>query len=311
MFGIRLVEPVITVLLLAILVAPATTAAHLKVALTFDDLPTAGAKDDAEADNAQILHALKEHNAVATGFVIEKVGRELSPAVFQRILRQWIAGGHRLGNHSFSHADYNTISVERFRTELQGGEVTFRPLLPAERGIPLYFRFPYNHMGELKNKLNAARAVLVQRGYQVAACTIDNSDYEFARAYDAMRRRKGAEQDRAKLRRVYLDYTSEEIDYYTALHRKVFGRDVPHVMLLHVNRLNADTLPQILSSFIGKGFQFVSLTDAQSDPAYQTAITEPTRFGPMWGYRWAQALGVRIDGRDEPQPPAWVLSYGK
>jgi len=31
----------------------------------------------------------------------------------------------------------------------------------------------------------------------------------------------------------------------------------------------------------------------------------------MWGYRWAKELGVKVDGRIEPQPPAWVLEYGR
>jgi hypothetical protein len=81
------------------------------------------------------------------------------------------------------------------------------------------------------------------------------------------------------------------------------------VMLLHINRLNADVMDEIFAVFINKGCRFVTLAEAQSHPAYRTAITAPTRFGPMWGYRWAQALGVKVDGRLEPQPPAWVLQY--
>ncbi len=26
----------------------------------------------------------------------------------------------------------------------------------------------------------------------------------------------------------------------------------------------------------------------------------------MWGYRWAKELNVKVNGRDEPNPPAWI-----
>jgi hypothetical protein len=37
-----------------------------------------------------------------------------------------------------------------------------------------------------------------------------------------------------------------EIDYYAVLHRQVFGREIPQVMLLHANRLNAAVLEDVL-----------------------------------------------------------------
>jgi len=37
----------------------------------------------------------------------------------------------------------------------------------------------------------------------------------------------------------------------------------------------------------------------------------PSSFGPMWGYRWAKALGIKVDGRLEPAFPTWVGDYGK
>jgi hypothetical protein len=31
----------------------------------------------------------------------------------------------------------------------------------------------------------------------------------------------------------------------------------------------------------------------------------------MWGYRWAKELGVKVDGRIEPQTPAWMIEHGR
>ncbi|CAN5656860.1 hypothetical protein BH10PSE14_BH10PSE14_27740 [soil metagenome] len=31
--------------------------------------------------------------------------------------------------------------------------------------------------------------------------------------------------------------------------------------------------------------------------------------GPMWAYRWARARQVKVDGRLEQEPPAWIGAY--
>jgi hypothetical protein len=114
-----------------------------------------------------------------------------------------------------------------------------------------------------------------------------------------------------KLRLEYLAYTNAEIDYYAALNKQVFGYEPPQVMLLHDNRLNADVIAQVLRLFETKHYRFVSLDDAQSDTAYRTPDSYITKFGPMWGYRWAKERNVRVNGSLETEPPKWILGYGK
>ena len=114
-----------------------------------------------------------------------------------------------------------------------------------------------------------------------------------------------------KLREEYLAYTSVEIDYYAALNKQVFGYEPPQVMLLHDNRLNADLIEQVLLLFEEKRYRFVSLDVAQSDAAYRTPETGITKFGPMWGYRWANERNVKVNGSLESDPPKWILEYGK
>ncbi len=80
-------------------------------------------------------------------------------------------------------------------------------------------------------------------------------------------------------------------------------------MLLHANRLNADLIDQLLAAFDERGYRFVTLDDAQSDDAYQTPDTFISKFGPMWGYRWAKMRGVSVNGALEPEPPKWVVDY--
>jgi peptidoglycan/xylan/chitin deacetylase (PgdA/CDA1 family) len=303
--------------LLAIALAAALAARM--VALTFDDLPVAGAAnpdsdpslttDEIRRINSAILSVLRAHRATAIGFVNERGVAEFADSTERRrILAQWIAAGNDLGNHTYSHADLDGKSVEDFQREVENGEASIAPLMASAGKRLAYFRFPMNHTGETKAKHEAVARYLAERGYQVATCTIDNEDYEFERAYRLMAN------DRASarmLRADYLRYTAKEIDYYAALHRQVFGREIRQVMLLHVNRLNAEVLDQVLRLFEERGYRFITLAEAQADPAFRTPDTFVSRFGPMWGYRWAQLLGVRVDGSKEQEPPAWVTSYGR
>ena len=96
-----------------------------------------------------------------------------------------------------------------------------------------------------------------------------------------------------------------------ALNKQVFGYEPPQVMLLHDNRLNADVIEQVLRLFQQKQYRFVSLEVAQSDAAYRTPETYITRFGPMWGYRWAAGRNVKVNGNLEPDPPKWISQYAK
>lgn len=282
------------------------------VAITVDDLPYAGDQAAASptAVNAKLLAAFSGHHVPVTGFVIQKRVEEIGWAQGTAILRDWVRQGFDLGNHTYSHPDVNDLSIEQIEDEIVRGEAIFRPLM-KEAGKPgLFLRFPFNHTGDTKAKHDVIAAFLAGRGYKVATCTIDTSDYEFNNAYLKMLA-KGDEASAQKLRTEYLAYTSTEIDYYAGLNRKVLGYEPPEVMLLHDNRLNSELMEQILALFEEKQYKFVTLETAQSDPAYQVPDTFVTKFGPMWGYRWASERNVKYDGRLESEPPEWIVNYGK
>jgi peptidoglycan/xylan/chitin deacetylase (PgdA/CDA1 family) len=304
---------------LAVVAAPAlffslsaALAQERTVAITVDDLPFAGdgAAADISAFNLDLLAAFQAHHVPVTGFVIQKRVESLGLASGTRILKEWIARGFDLGNHTYSHPDINDLSAGQIEDEIVRGESTVAPLmLEAGKKLTL-FRFPYNHTGDTQAKHDEIAAFLMQRGYRLATCTIDTSDYVFNDAYVQML----AKNDQAaahQLRLDYLAYTSAEIDYYAALNKQVFGYEPPQVMLLHDNRLNADVIEQVLRLFEEKQYKFVHLDRAQADAAYRTPDTYVTKFGPMWGYRWAKERNVKVNGSLETDPPKWILEYGK
>ena len=297
------------VVMLGAMIAAADQETTRTVALTFDDLPGADSRDAGElaSTNLAILQALDRHHAPATGFVIGDRVQALPNG--RDLLQSWIDRGHDLGNHTRSHRDLNALTVSDFAQEVTGGEAVFRPLLRASRNQPLYLRFPFNHTGDTAEKRTAVAALLADRGYEVAVCTIENADYIFANAYQKAKAAGGS--GAAILRTEYVSHTAKVIDYYVDLHRQIFGRETPHVMLMHVNRLNADVLDAVLELFEQRRFRFVTLRDAQADAAYKTADTFTTKAGPMWAYRWARTLGVKVNGTLEPEPAAWVSAAGR
>ena len=79
------------------------------------------------------------------------------------------------------------------------------------------------------------------------------------------------------------------------------------MLLCHVNRINADAMPELLRRLRARGYAFITLDQAAQDPAYQTADNYVGRHGVSWLHRWRVALNLppRLDG--EPDPPQWVL----
>lgn len=291
---------------------PVPPEASRVVAITFDDLPYASDRSTASPDAAiaaqrQIVSALRRARVPATGFVTEDKVQALGPAG-PRLLTEWNKGLLALGNHGYSHFDSNDLDVAGIEKEVMKGEATIRPMAASsDRSIP-FFRFPYNHVGDTESKRMAIEKLLASHGYKLAASTIDTSDYLFNSAYE----RAVTERNKAMMQRIeraYLDHSRVQIAYYGELSRKVLGRDVPAIMLLHANRLNAATIKPLLGLFRSAGYGFVSLAQAQTDPAYSAMPTVATKFGPMWAYRWARERLIKVDGRREQEPPAWVSAY--
>lgn len=285
------------------------------VALTYDDLPFVyptsedprTARSRALKASRQLQRALMRHRAPATGFVNENKLRELGKDGIT-IFREWNRGIFELANHSYSHTDANKLTLTEIEQEILQGQRVTKPLAEAAGRSLQFFRFPYNHIGDTEEKRLGIDQLLTRHGYRMAASTIDTSDYLFARAHD----RAVMQKDRAMQKRVeqaYLDHTEQQIRYYSGLNAQVLGYRPPEVAVLHLNTLNAVTADRMLKIYKKLGYRFVSLREAQSDPAYQRSPAIATKFGPMWGYRWARERGVKVNGGLEEEPPEWVTAY--
>lgn len=309
----------LAVSILTIPFVPELGAQTRTVALTMDDLPFITADDTrpmrpvdakaAEAANHKLIAAFSLHHVPVTGFVIQKGVKDLGLASGTKILREWTQHGLDLGNHTYSHPNFDDVTIEQYEDQIVRGETTFAPLMEAAGRKVEFFRFPFNHTGDTKEKHDAVAAFLAQRGYRLAACTIENSDWMFNAAYARMLARHD-EASAARLREDYLTFTSAQIDYFIGLNKQVLGYEPPQIMLIHDNQLNADVIEELLGLFEKKQYRWITLSEAEADPAYR-APEAITKYGPMWGYRWAKARNMKIDGALEPDPPKWVTDYGR
>jgi len=283
------------------------------LALTFDDLPYVDVLSDegdalsqAREGTAALLQTLVSRGAPAVAFVNEgKLGSGSVREARTALLQQWVDAGAVLGNHTYSHADLNSLTAGQFEEEILRGEVVTRRLMRSREPYQLYFRYPQTHTGDTRVKKEAIEAFLAERGYRIAPHTIDSEDFVFNAGF-VRARIDHDEVTLTRLRDAYLDFVMRATDFAESVSLQIFHRQIPQTVLLHANAINADALAALLRRFEERGYRFVTLDSVMEDPAYRTSDTFVTRAGPTWLWRWRQSLGLSVSFRGDPEPADWV-----
>jgi peptidoglycan-N-acetylglucosamine deacetylase len=250
-----------------------TTSAQqrLEVAITVDDLPVHGDLPSTmtRAEIAKkMIEAFKAKGVPGVyGFVNAKNIGVNGDTEKDSVLKIWADAGFPLGNHTFSHIDLNTAGVQAFEDEIVANE----PILQGRMGVRdwHWLRYPYLHEGDTLEKRHAIRKYLADHDYKIAQVTLDFGDY----AWNSPYARCVAKQDTRAiswLKSSYLSTASDDIALDRKLSAMLFGRDIKYVLLLHIGALDSILLPDLLDLFKKEGFDFVSLQEAEKDPAYQS-----------------------------------------
>lgn len=276
--------------------------------MTFDDLPVrepgiCQARLRRVCDG--LLDGVASHNVPAVGFVNEGLLYKYGQAE-ERIgfLDAWLDAGGELGNHTFSHLYLYETPLPAFQKDVVRGEAVTAALLRA-RGMRLrYFRHPFLCTGRDLGTRTAFEGFLGARGYEVAPVTIDSLEWLFDEVYV----RAAADRCRRDMRAVgaaYVAYMREVFEFYEELSVAVLGYELPQILLLHANALNADCFGELLAMIKGRGYEFISLAEALRDGAYRLPDDYFGQVGISWLQRWAITKGLGF--RKEPAPPAFVL----
>lgn len=293
-------------------ICDATALAPRRVAISVDDLPWVEIhRTDAGSmreRHQRLLAALTGTPAI--GFVNEDKLEVDGKIVESRrqMLADWLEAGFELGNHTFGHVGLHQTAIDDYEQAILDGERVLRPLLAQHGQAPRWFRHPYLHAGRVDADRERLATFLAAHGYRVAPVTIDNGEWIYARAYLVLLE-QGDQPRAAALRRDYVDYMLDKFVYFEDRSRRLFGRDIDHVLLIHANALNADALPDLLGRLRKRGYQFVSLEEALRDPAYASPDGYRGGAGITWLHRWAMARQLpREFYADEPQVPPAVLA---
>jgi peptidoglycan/xylan/chitin deacetylase (PgdA/CDA1 family) len=271
----------------------------IQIAVTVDDLPVHGPTPPGVSRLAmteRLLGAFAAHGLPPVyGFVNGK--RVDDDPQTEAVLRRWVAAGHQLGNHAWSHPSLNDSALDAYLADVRRGEEILARVAPGQTWK--VFRYPFLQEGDTVEKRDGVRRFLKESGYLVAEVTIDADDW----AYNPPFVRCAERSDQSALnllRRSFVRTHVEELRRMRAVTRALAGRDVPQVLLLHAGAADADGIDALLTAFEAEGARWVSLPAALADPFYAPATHMPVRSGSALPYVLAGERGLKID------PPVWA-----
>jgi len=280
-------------------VAAAAADTSPEIALTFDDLPAHGPLPNGltrEDIANSIIKALQDaHSPQVYGFVNAKRLEE-DPSTAQ-VLQLWRDAGFPLGNHTFSHMDLNTNSLDAFEQNLLADEPTLQKFMGDQDWH--WLRFPFLREGDTVEKHHAIAAFLKEYRYKVAEVTLSFGDYAYNEPYARCLAKNdyvGIEQ----LKQSYMSGAAESLVQGEKMSNLVYGRDIKHVMLLHIGAFETVMFPQLLDLLKQRGFKLITLQEAASDPAYATDPDLPSNWGGTFLQQMmiAKHIPLPVDSED-------------
>lgn len=236
------------------------------IAITVDDMPDHGSLP-ANTTRVKIgddyIAALKVHGVPEAFGFVNAVGIEREPGS-EVVLDHWRAAGFPLGNHTWSHVNIRQVGLAAFEADLEKGEPAVSARMPGQDWH--YLRFPFLSAGEGADH-DGIVAYLKAHGYKIADVSMSFSDWAYTDTY-ARCVAKGDDAAIAQLKSQYMTGVKAEIVRAQAVSQKVYGRQIPHVLLTHIGGFSALMLPDVLTALDAAGAHYVTLEQAESDPAY-------------------------------------------
>jgi peptidoglycan/xylan/chitin deacetylase (PgdA/CDA1 family) len=271
-----------------------------RVAITIDDGPVVGGGNS--LDNwIRIADALRMQFIRAKVPVILFINERQFNIDGQRdarvkVLHDWLDAGFDLGNHTYSHPRVDARNLWRYFDDIVKGEVISRPILERRNKKLVWFRYPF--LASLNNEAGKAiEDFLTQRGYKVAPVSVDYHDYSFSggyvRPYQAGNKEAAETQFAAVMAALDKSFESAETNSV-----KELGYELAQTLLIHCNEMNAMTLDRTIERIRSRGYTFVTMDEAMSDPAYGIPGVRP---GGMGGGGLLGSLGAAK--RAAAQPP--------
>lgn len=236
------------------------------IAITVDDLPVHGSGTPglSRADIARnYIDALKAHKVPEAYGFVNAVGIQREPGS-EEALKLWRAAGYPLGNHSYTHMNVNSGTPEAFEADVVANEPTLQTYMGDKDWH--WLRFPFLSAGDAAHH-DPVNAWLKTHNYRIADVSVSFDDWAYTDTYN----RCLAKNDQASigvLKQRYLAGVDAGIVRMKVLSQAVYGRMIPQVLLTHIGGFASIMLPDVLNRLDAAGAHYVTLAQAESDPAY-------------------------------------------
>ncbi len=221
-----------------------------RIALTFDDGPNL-------TRTPQVLEVLADHGVTATFFMN---GKNIRTEEQRDLVRQMVAAGHIVGNHSQNHKDSRAVSADTWRSEVQRTHDILAPILAEFDQTPSFFRFPFGSAN------CTTYGVVTDAGYHVTGWHIDTADWCFNSSTGG-----------------YGYCAPSTFQYVPDSYRSDYPGWVLHqaeangggILLMHdVHRFTVENLDTVLTRLEEAGFTFTRLDDVDTFPLLN-GVTPP------------------------------------
>ncbi|HEX8301951.1 polysaccharide deacetylase family protein [Sphingomonas sp.] len=273
------------------------------IALSFDDVPRMrGAFLTPQERGERLIAVLKEKQVDQAAFFLnpgQLTEYGDTKGATQRI-KDYVAAGHVLANHSFTHPRLANISAADYLSNIDAAEIW----LSRQPGHRPWFRYPFlNEGGKDMAKRDVIRAGLKARGLLNAYVTVDGSDWNMEdQALRAVKAGKKIDMD--ALRALYVETHVQSADFTDAMMVRTLGRSPAHMLLLHETDMAALFLGDLIDALRKDGWEIISADGAFADPIYRMAPETPYAAGTLaealaWekgitGPRWYERNNTRI-----------------
>lgn len=261
--------------MLLVLATPAI--AQKRIALTFDDAPRArGPFLTPDERTERIIAGLRKAKVRQAAFFVVP-GNLSAPdgAGGERRIAAYVAAGHVVANHSFSHPALKSMTAGAYLADIDRAS----GWLMGRRGLRPWFRFPFlDEGGSDKAKRDAVRAGLAARKLSNGYVTVDGSDWNIENL-TAEARKAGKPVDMAALRDLYVETHVESAEFSDGLAKQALGRQPVQVMLLHETDLAAYWIADLVAGLREKGWEIVTADAAYRDPIAKAQPDSPSAQG--------------------------------
>ena len=126
------------------------------------------------------------------------------------LLGKWLNAGHRLGNLTYSHQDFNELDFDPFINDVVAGGDALETMLSGFGQKPRFFRYPFLHYGTNIDKKRGVSDFLDAHNVIVAHATVVVEDYLYNLTAERERPLDSATYD--ELLNEYVNHVLDEID---------------------------------------------------------------------------------------------------